>query len=40
MTEGKSVSVIGGNIALTDFVLKQAALSITGKVVDKDGISR
>src|SRR5208283_4960326 len=37
MTEGKSVSVTGGNIALTNFALKQATLSISGKVSNKDG---
>ena len=35
MTEGISVNVTGGNTALANFALKQATLSITGKVVNK-----
>jgi hypothetical protein len=37
MTEGISVNVTGGSTALTNFTLKPASLSITGRVVNKAG---
>lgn len=37
MTEGADVNATGGNTALSNFTLKAASLSITGKVLSKEG---
>ena len=36
MTEGATVNVTGGSTALTNFTLMPGALSITGKVLNKE----